>query len=235
MKEKLNFYEIDMKYVRNLSKVDDNVMSVSPQLNKENRPFVGIIVLVNKKKYCVPLSSPKPKYQNKKNSIDFVRIIDESTTNNNSIGKIIGALNFNNMLPVEDSVLKRIDIRVKSSDGNKERVYKNLLSKQLDWCQKNEEKIVSHANRTYDMITKYPEKSRDLVRRCCDFKKLENVLEKYLGKKEPKLQIQSDTMQHNKKNERILYNNEKGRKAAQQIRKDSINDLNNKGKNNPVL
>lgn len=50
MKEKLNLYEIDMKYVRNLSKVDDNVVSVSPQLNKENRPFIGIIILVNKKK-----------------------------------------------------------------------------------------------------------------------------------------------------------------------------------------
>ena len=46
MKE-LNFYYIDLKYIRNLSKVDDNVMSVSPQLDKQDRPFVGMILLLN--------------------------------------------------------------------------------------------------------------------------------------------------------------------------------------------
>ncbi len=56
---RLRLYTIDMKYVRNLEKVDDNVMSVSPQSGKAIRPFVGIIVLVNEKKYCIPLSSPK--------------------------------------------------------------------------------------------------------------------------------------------------------------------------------
>lgn len=36
MKE-LNFYYIDLKYIRNLSNVDDNVMSISPQRGKQNR------------------------------------------------------------------------------------------------------------------------------------------------------------------------------------------------------
>ncbi len=36
MKNKLKLYKIDMKYVRELAKVDDNVMSVSPQINKGN-------------------------------------------------------------------------------------------------------------------------------------------------------------------------------------------------------
>ena len=60
-------YTIDMKYVRNLAKADDNVMSVSPQNGKSVRPFVGIIVLVNGRKYCIPLSSPKKKFENKTN------------------------------------------------------------------------------------------------------------------------------------------------------------------------
>ena len=64
MKQKrLSFYQIDYKYVRDLANRDDIVRSVSPQIQKENRPFVGIIVVCDDKKYCVPLSSPKPKHE----------------------------------------------------------------------------------------------------------------------------------------------------------------------------
>ena len=182
MKKHLSLYEIDIKYVRDLARIDDNVMSVSPQISKDTRPFVDIIVLVNGQNYCVPLSSPKPKFQNKKNSIDFMKIIDDSHKDELGRGKLIGALNFNNMLPVDETVLMRIDIRIKQGDDGRTKSYKKLLAKQLDWCQKNEEKLISHANRTYDMVTKYPEKSRNLVRRCCNFKKLEAQLQKRLEK-----------------------------------------------------
>lgn len=46
---KLSFYLLNLKYQRALSKSDDNVISISPQLHKDNRPFVGIIILVNNK------------------------------------------------------------------------------------------------------------------------------------------------------------------------------------------
>lgn len=39
---RLHLYTIDMKYVRNLSNADKNIMSTSPQLGKVHRPFVGI-------------------------------------------------------------------------------------------------------------------------------------------------------------------------------------------------
>ena len=75
--KKLQLYTLDMKYVRNLSKVDDNVFSVSPQEHKEKRPFVGIVVICNNKEYCIPLTSPKKKHYSMKNDIDFSRIIDK--------------------------------------------------------------------------------------------------------------------------------------------------------------
>ena len=53
---RLHLYTIDIKYIRNLSKIDNNVMSVSPQINKQTRPFVGIVVICNDYKYCIPLS-----------------------------------------------------------------------------------------------------------------------------------------------------------------------------------
>jgi protein AbiQ len=57
----LDVYRIDMKYIRNLHNIDDRVLSVSPQIGKDERPFLGIIILFNNHKYCVPLSKPKKK------------------------------------------------------------------------------------------------------------------------------------------------------------------------------
>lgn len=52
-----------MKYIRNLhNQGDDHVFSVSPQTRKNNRPFVGIVIICDDKQYCIPLSSPKAKH-----------------------------------------------------------------------------------------------------------------------------------------------------------------------------
>ena len=46
--EQLSFYSVDMKLIRNMhNQGDDRVFSVSPQVGKDKRPFVGIIVLLN--------------------------------------------------------------------------------------------------------------------------------------------------------------------------------------------
>lgn len=182
LKETLKLYEINMKYVRDLSAVDDNVMSVSPQIVKSSRPFVGVLLLIEGQKYCVPLSSPKPKFENKKNSVDFMKILDETKKNEHGAPVMIGALNFNNMLPVSESVISEINIKINKGDSPKTVNHKKLLTKQLDWCQRNEKSILSHANKLYSLVTKYPEKNRGLCRRCCDFKRLESVLEKRLTK-----------------------------------------------------
>ena len=60
---RIRVYYIDIKLVRDYQKVDDNVLSVSPQTNKQNRPFLGVVILQNNKRYCIPISSPKPKHK----------------------------------------------------------------------------------------------------------------------------------------------------------------------------
>lgn len=176
-KQRLHLYHIDMKYVRDLAKVDDKVMSVSPQLGKANRPFVGIVVICNYKKYCIPLTSPKSKHQTMKNDKDFSKMFDKEN-------KLIGCLNFNNMLPVDDSVLMLIDIKVHPKDNERERAYKALLNDQLDWCNGNLDAITAKAEKLYHIVTETPDKMRNLTKRCCDFKKLEKVLEKRKDKLE---------------------------------------------------
>jgi protein AbiQ len=73
MQSDFKLYKVDMKYIRNLHKIDDKVLSVSPQTGKENRVFIGIVTLCGDHKYCIPLSSPKSKHQNMRNSMDFQR------------------------------------------------------------------------------------------------------------------------------------------------------------------
>lgn len=168
---RLNLYLIDMKYIRNLAKADEHVMSVSPQVGKETRPFVGIVVVCGTRKYCVPLSSPKPKHKSMKNDVDFTKIMDGE--------KLIGVLNFNNMIPVEEGCVIPLDLRIAGKDGATTRNYKKMAAKQLNWCQRNQDAIVKKANKLYAMAQS--EKAGGILkRRCCDFKKLEAALQKWM-------------------------------------------------------
>ena len=45
MQLEFKLYKVDMKYIRNLHNIDDKVLSVSPQTGKDNRVFVGIVVV----------------------------------------------------------------------------------------------------------------------------------------------------------------------------------------------
>lgn len=171
----LRLYNINIKYIRDLSNTDDKVLSVSPQIGKEKRPLVGIIVICGEKEYCVPLSSPKPKHENMKNDKDFSKIIS-------SDGKLIGVLNFNLMIPVNNSLITMVDLNISKNDSQKLADYKHLMKDQLKWCNDNIDTITKKANKLYEFVTKTPEKSYNLVHRCCDFKKLEAVLEKWIEK-----------------------------------------------------
>ena len=163
-----------MKYVRDLHNIDDRVQSISPQIHKSNRPFVGIVVICDEHMYCVPLDHPKEKHYKMKNDIDFIRIFDGN--------KIIGVMNFNNMIPVDETVITKLDLRINKNDKNKDKAYKILCTKELDWIQRNQSAIVKKANKLYRMII--TDKANYLLRRrCVDFKKLERVLNKRIEKR----------------------------------------------------
>lgn len=165
---------MDMKYIRDLHKADDRVQSVSPQIHKSNRPFVGVVVICDEHKYCVPLDSAKEKHKTQKNDVDFTRIFDGE--------KLISVLNFNNMIPVDDSYITKIDLKPSPKDNPAQASYKKLCIKEIEWCRKNQEAIVKKANKLYYLVQK-PNCSSMLKKRCNDFKKLEKVLEKLLQKK----------------------------------------------------
>ena len=128
----------------------------------------------NDKKYVIPLSSAKEKHKTQKNDVDFTRIFDGE--------KLISVLNFNNMIPVDDRFITKIDLRPSLKDISAHANYKKLCIKEIEWCRKNKEAIVKKANKLYYLVQK-PNCSSMLKKRCNDFKKLEKVLEKLLQKK----------------------------------------------------
>lgn len=161
-----------MKYVRNLMNIDNkNVMSISSQHRKNKRIFVGIIVMLDHHKYCIPLSSVegKNKYQKMSNNLTFRKI-----TNTN--GEVIGALNINNMIPVRDEYLIPFDIKIYPSDDKKQREYKKHCMEELRWCREHEDEIVMLARELHRMVCNgVPFKKRKI---CPDYRLLEKECDK---------------------------------------------------------
>lgn len=133
----LDVYNVDLKYIRALSKADSKVMSQSPQIGKANRPYIGIIVLLNGKKYCIPLTSTKNKKDSNRevrNNLDYIKIPHPTKKNEHGAAITIGALNINNMIPVCDEVITKYDLSRKPNDEKSALQRKIICTKERDWC-----------------------------------------------------------------------------------------------------
>lgn len=151
-----SFYKVDAAYCNFLRETDPCVPYTMEQ--KSARPFVGIVLNVNGFQYYAPLTSPKPKHLQMKNQIDFLKV-NQGTW---------GAINFNNMIPVTEECVEKVDMKIMPDDSKAERDYKNLLSNQLSWCNSNRDVILNQANKLHTLIVTgkgWP----NLRRRCCNF------------------------------------------------------------------
>ncbi|SDA55475.1 protein AbiQ [Butyrivibrio sp. INlla18] len=172
--EQLKLYYIDMKYVRDLHNADDRVDSVSPQIGKENRVFIGVVVTHNDRKYCIPLSHPKEKHKRMANNAELHKIEVE--------GKLIGVLNFNLMIPVTDAQLIPVDLRIHKNDTLTKKAWKRLCIKELNWCRKggNDKLIRDKAKNLFLLCTS--DTAFNGKKRCLDYIRLEKVCDKYNSK-----------------------------------------------------
>ncbi|WP_242860892.1 type III toxin-antitoxin system ToxN/AbiQ family toxin, partial [Defluviitalea phaphyphila] len=125
----LFFYTVDEKYCEFLRKIDFHVPYIKNE--KSKRPFIGVVFKINSMNYYAPLTSPKPKHLKMKNQDDFLKI---------DSGRL-GAINLNNMIPIHNTFLTKVNVKVFSTDTKETINYKNLLINQLSWCNSNKEKI----------------------------------------------------------------------------------------------
>lgn len=165
MEKKLYMVKLDTKYCDYLRKFDNKVPYNYGK--KDLRPFVGVLFKVEKNMYFAPLSSPKVKHLKMKANLDLLKI---------DRGKL-GVINFNNMLPVTEKNIIKLDLK-KGGVTISEKKYIALLKKQLYWLTRNKERLHNKAKTLYD---KYLDKSLDLriAQRCCDFKLLEEKCTEY--------------------------------------------------------
>ena len=169
----LEVYRIDMKYIRNLHNIDDRVLSVSPQIGKDERPFLGVLIICNEHKYCVHLSKPKKKHVKMRDKIDFKKIIYQ--------GELIGVLNYNLMIPVEDILIQKIDTHIRKHDNADTKKKKELLKKELEWCNEHARDLANTANVLY---TKYASGEKFAAReQCLDFNRMEIECKKFAEKR----------------------------------------------------
>ncbi|HOZ54282.1 MAG TPA: type III toxin-antitoxin system ToxN/AbiQ family toxin [Bacilli bacterium] len=134
---------------------------------KSLRPFLGALIEINNCKYFAPLSSPKPKHEKMKNIIDFIKID----------GGKLGAINFNNMIPVKENNYVLVDLNTKLSSRD-DIIYQNLLKEQLRWLNKNKSSILKASNKLYFSYVNNS-LSINIRNRCCNFLLLEEKCNLY--------------------------------------------------------
>lgn len=158
MREEFDIYTVNVKYIRNLMNVESRlsdtgrcnaIASVSPQEQKQGRPYLGIIVIANNRKYCIPFSSVtnKEKYNRIAENITLRKILDPS-------GAVIGILNINNMIPVREEYVTKLDIAIHPEDRRNQALtaHKQLLQKELKWCRENAQLIEKLANDLHELV-----------------------------------------------------------------------------------
>lgn len=150
---KLKIYKISDNYIEYLRQFDDTI-----SLNKDNkRPYIGVVLVINDFNYFAPLTSPKKKHRTMKNTIDFMKIAE---------GRY-GAINLNNMIPVIESELIKIDI------NNIEDIeYRNLLQNQYRYLKGKKDKIKENAEKLYEKVV--VKKVKVFTERCSKFAELES-------------------------------------------------------------
>ncbi len=156
---------VDSKYCDYLRKFDNRVTYNFNE--KQLRPFVGILFKVNNYQYFAPLSSPKKKHKNMKNTLDFFKIKNGE----------LGAVNFNNMIPLNNENYELIDLNKKINDLD-EIKYQKMLKEQLKWLNKNYDQVKNKSYKLYNLYinNRLPKKIMD---RCCNFILLEQKSKEY--------------------------------------------------------
>lgn len=138
MYKNFRIVKIDAEYCDFLRKYDNKVPYNAG--NKELRSFIGVLFMVGKCEYFAPLSSPKPKHKNLKNTLDLLK----------KEKGIYGVVNFNNMIPVQENNYVEFDLNKQSNDKS-EMFRLELLQNQIRWLTKNKKEVYSKSRLLYKL------------------------------------------------------------------------------------
>ena len=172
MKDKLKWYIVDKEYVSFLKEFYNKVENID--YSNRFKPYLGIIITINEINYYVPISSVKEKHYKMNEDIDFIKISEND--------RILGILNLNNMIPIDNDSVKNLKYseieKYRNFKTNKEKsLYISLLNMELELINSRIEKIKANAFKLYNEKTNRT--NSKISKRCCDFKVLEEKCRKY--------------------------------------------------------
>ena len=155
---KLELFKVDPAYLRFLHKIDSRV---SVKFN--NRPFVGVLTMINGMKYVLPLTSQTTEERKKRGKKRRKSVL--TTFIKQSDGLEIANILHNNMIPVIDEVIEPISIDAKVD---------SYLANEIRFIRKNSEGIIEKASNVYNRrVSKYND---FYMIACCDFEQLERKM-----------------------------------------------------------
>lgn len=145
----MKIYTIKETYINYLKLFDSRV----PNVNYAGRmkPFIGIVLHAKSGyDYFCPLTSYKPKFTAVNDTITFMKITDQRNNH------ILGALKFNYMIPVPKHEVieineQNLDEFISFSTAAEKSKYWNLLNLELRIINKQKYRVLSKAERLYDI------------------------------------------------------------------------------------
>ena len=161
MKKDLSLCVVDADYLRYLHKFDNRV-----SVKYNNRPFVGVVVMVGGNEYVIPLTSQTTAKREKEGKKKRASVI--TTFVRDTSGVEIADLLHNNMIPIKSGVYSfmEIDATTDTYEAN-----------EIRFIRKHREQIIHKAQKVHDdRILKH---NFFLYKTCCDFIKLEEACSKY--------------------------------------------------------
>ena len=179
---KLTFINIKQSYLEELHNACSEVYYKSN--GYENKPYIGILINNNGKKYVIPLSSAKTKHKTWKNINKECYLIYERAKksgmgqndiwidlDNDNVKHILSVMDIKKMIPVVEGVYTRLNINYDENDSDDMKKYKDLLTKEYTFCLKIIDDVILKANKIYDKQME----GKKVDKFCCDFKILEEI------------------------------------------------------------
>lgn len=171
---------INEKYTDYLREKFDSRIPQTNYGSDKLKPFFGALFTLDDLVYVTQVTSPKPRHNNLKQSLDFYKIYDGS--------KLVSCINLNYMLPVPKDELRDLEYRnideyVSFPNEVTKSKYIQLLRFELAEINKLslDKKAVMLYNHKYDKPNDF------LSQRCFDFKKLEQGAYQWIKSKDDSL------------------------------------------------
>ncbi len=170
----MKLYAVTDEYIAYLRKFDNRVYDNKEDRRKVMRKYLGIVLTISEMNYYIPMSSPKKSdYKDnkiRKSIVPIVRIISNEEVNDIPVLK--GTLRISNMIPVLDSELILYEPK-----KEKDKDYKILVEKELEFIKRNEKIIKKYANILYNQkINNY---DVSYIKNVVNFKILEEKCKEY--------------------------------------------------------